>query len=193
MELIRAEAWAYVVKDDLGAAEKLLTKARDRHPDQATPWETLFDIYLNLDKISNAVAVLDQQLKSQPKNPRALINYGALKMRTGHSAEEALPYLDRALEINPKDEDARLNRALANLMANRFDAAQQDYETLLNSGVSYNRLDVLFGLAETYYHKKNRKESLKYYDEFLKIAPAGMPQIPMIKQRIKLLESGGAF
>ncbi len=192
MELLRAEAWAFVVKNDLESAEKLLTAAREKYPSQSTPWETLFDIYLQLDKISNAVNILDLQLKSQPRSVRALVNYGGLKIKMTQFAD-ALPYLNQALEISPKDEAARLNRAVANFSINQFDAAQQDYEDLLNSGTSYNRLQVLFGLAETYFHKKNKKESLRYYQDFLKVAPPGMPEILLVRQRIKSLESGAVF
>jgi hypothetical protein len=34
---------------------------------------------------------------------------------------------------------------------------------------------------------------LKYYEDFLKIAPPGMAEIPLAKERVKLLESGGSI
>ena len=192
MELLRAEAWAYVVKNDLGGAEQLLTGAQERYPKQPTPWETLVDIYLQLGSVTNAVEVLDRQLKSQPDSARALVNYGALKLGMGQFAE-ALPLLDRALQISPTDEAALVNRALANFSLDRLDAAQRDYEALLGAGSSSYRTQVLFGLAETCFRKKNRRESLRYYHDFLKIAPAGIPQIDVAKGRIRVLEGAGAF
>ena len=51
----------------------------------------------------------------------------------------------------------------------------------------------LFGLADIHFRKKKRKESLNYYEEFLKAAPPGMAEIPLAKERVRLLESGGSF
>src|SRR5262249_41633706 len=132
------------------------------------------------------------QLKAQPDSLRALENYGALRINMGQFAE-ALPYLERALQISPKDEPALLNHALACLSLDRLDAAQQDYETLLSSGTSTYLTQVHFGLAEIFFKKKNRKESLKQYKLFVKVAPAGVPQRFRAKERIKLLESGSAL
>jgi tetratricopeptide (TPR) repeat protein len=192
MELLRAEAWAHLMKNELATSEKLLAGARTKYPKQSTPWETLVDIYLQLGRITNAIATLDEQLKSQPDSTRALVNYGALKIRLGKFAE-ALPYLDRALQLNPKDEASLWNRAMASQALERLDAALQDFTALHNSGTTTYRVQVLYGLAETYYRKKNRQESLRYYKDFLKAAPAGMPEIVAVKERVKLLESGASL
>ena len=192
MELIRAEAWAYVAKNDLATAEGLIASAQKKHPKQSTPWETLFDIYNQLGQVTNAIATLDRQLRDQPENPLALVNYGALNSRLGKHAE-ALPYLDRALQINPRNELALLNRAIANFALDKLDAAIRDYDALRLSGTPAYQFQVLYGLGEAYFRKKNRTESQRYYKEFLRVAPRGMPEISAVKERIRLLESGGSF
>jgi predicted Zn-dependent protease len=192
MELLRAEAWAHVVKNELDTSEKLLTAAQSKYPQQSTPWETLVDIYLQLGRVTNAVTVLDAQLQAQPNSSRALINYAALNSRLGKMTN-ALPYLDRALQINAKDEAARYNRAVAHGALDQLDAALRDYQALLDAGTSAYRIPVLYGLGETYFRKKNRKESLRYYRDFLKAAPPGLPETVAVKERIKLLESGASL
>jgi tetratricopeptide (TPR) repeat protein len=150
------------------------------------------DIYLQLGRVTNAIEVLEKQLQTQPNSSRALINYAALNSRLGKTTN-ALPYLDHALQINSKDEAARYNRAVTYGALDQFDAALRDYQTLLDSGTSGYRVPVLYGLAETYFRKKNRKESLRYYKDFLKAAPPGTPETAAVKDRIKLLESGAEF
>ena len=86
-----------------------------------------------------------------------------------------------------------LNRALVHSRLDRLDAAQSDYESLLKVAKSNYRIAALFGLAEIHFRKKNRKDSLKYFQDFLKAAPPGMAEIPLAKDRVKLLESGGSL
>ena len=188
IELIRAEAWAYVVKNDLPTAERMLAAAQTRFPRQSAPWDTLFDIYLQGGRITNALATLDHQLRTQPDSLRALVNYGALHMRMGQFTN-ALPYLDRALKVNPNDDSALLNRAMANFALDRLDAAAADYQTILATSKSAYQVQVLFSLGETYFRKKNRKESLRYFKDFLKVAPPNMPETIKARERIKLLGS----
>lgn len=191
-ELLRAEAWTHVIRNDVPAAERLLTDAWSKSPQRAAPWETLLDIYLKLGRITNAVHLLDQQLKVQPDNMRALVNYGYIKIQTGEVAA-ALPYLNRALKLNPKDEQALLNRAIAYFKSDQIDAAIADYETLRTSAKPSYQLQIRYGLAEAYFRRKRVKESLKLYKEFIATAPAGTPEIGPARERIKLLESGAVL
>lgn len=192
MELLRAEAWAHVLRNDLPTSEKLIASAQARYPQQSTPWETLVDIYNRLGQTTNAFNVLERQLQAQPNSSRALMNYAVLKGRMG-KMEDGLPYIDRALQINPKDEDARYNRALIYQSIGRLDEAIQDFQALLGAGTTRHRVGVLYSIAEVYFAKKNRRESIRYYKDFLKAAPPGVPEIPAVKDRLKLLESGSAF
>ena len=106
---------------------------------------------------------------------------------------EALTYLDRAVKLNPNNPSALVNRALAHSRLDHLGAAQSDFESLLKVAKSNNRIAALFGLADIHFRKKNRKESLKHYEDFLKMAPPGMAEIPLAKERVRLLESGGSF
>ena len=136
--------------------------------------------------------MLDRQLKAQPDSHRALINYGAINARL-NKFTEAIPYYDRALKTAPNDEIALFNRATAHSKLDRLDAAQKDFETLLNVAKSNYRAIALFGLGDIHFRKKNKSLSLGYFRDFIKAAPEGAPEVAIAKERIKLLESGSSF
>ncbi len=192
LDLLNAEAWAHVIKGELPAAERLLTAAQVRYPKQSGPWDTLTDIYVQLGRVTNALETLDRQLKAQPNSQPALVKYGGINIRLGKFAE-ALPHLDRALSLNQNNEAALWNRAIVNSALDRLDAAQRDYETLLKVAKSNYRISAFFGLGDVHFRKKNRKESLKYYQDYISAAPPGSPQIPVARERIKLLESSSSL
>jgi len=192
IDLLNAEAWALVVRSELPAAERLLADAQRKYPKLSGPWDTLADIYVQLGRVTNALETLDKQLRAQPDSQQALVKYGGILLGMGRYTE-ALPRLNRALQLNPANESALLNRALAHSRMDGLDAAQRDYESLLKVAKSNYRNAALFGLAEIHFRKKNRKDSLKYFQDFLKAAPPGMAEIPLAKDRVKLLESGGSL
>lgn len=192
IDLLNAEAWAHVVKNELPAAERLLADAQRKYPKLSGPWDTLADIYVQLGRVTNALETLEKQLQAQPDSQPALVKYGGILLNLGRYTE-ALPRLDRALQLNPANESALLNRALVHSRMDRLDAAKSDYESLLKVAKSNYRISALFGLAEIHFRKKNRKDSLKYFQDFLKAAPLGMVEIPLAKDRIKLLESGSSL
>jgi tetratricopeptide (TPR) repeat protein len=192
IDLLNAEAWARVVKNDLPAAERLLTDAQRKFPKLSAPWDSLSDIYRQLGRVTNALETLERQLKVQPDSQPALVKYGGILLELGRHAE-ALTRLDRALQLNPANESALLNRALVYMNLDRLDAAQRDFESLLKLGKSSNRLNAQYWLGEIHFRRKSRKDSLKYYEDFLKSAPPGTPEIPAVRERVKVLESGAAL
>jgi len=189
MDLLRIEGWGRVINGDLPGTEQLLTSAQAKYPKQSAPWEIMSDIYATLRMASNALSVLERQIQAQPESVRALVNYGAMLIRLNRAAD-ALPFLDKALKIDPRDEACLMNRGLANLGADRLDAAEQDFRTVLNTAKSSFTLNAKYQLAEVYWRKKNRRETRKLYVEFLKEVPPYAPQVPFVKDRLQRLDSG---
>jgi len=192
IDLLNAEAWAHVVKNEVPAAESLLADAQRKHPKLSGPWDTLADIYVHLGRVTNALETLDRQLVAQPDSQTALVKYGGILLELGRYAE-ALTRLDRALQLNPANESALMNRALARFRLDQLDAAQRDFESLLKVGKPNNRIAAQYWLGEIHFRKKERKDSLKYYEDFLKSAPPGTQEIPAVKERVNVLESGGSL
>jgi tetratricopeptide (TPR) repeat protein len=198
LELIRAEAYAWLNKGDLARTEKILLEAQKKYPRENNPFNTLFDIYAYLEQFDKATKVAEEWLKVQPDSFNALVDLAAMKIRTGQH-EAALPYLDRALKIRPNDPTALLNRAIVHLNAAQFviekldparlDAALADYRTV--ESLLPNYYHVYYGLGECYRLKGAKQEAIRYYKKYLETAPRGTPQRRIIERRIRELESGG--
>lgn len=188
LSLLEAEAWAYAYKNDLSKTEALLREARERFPKQTTGWATQFEIYDRLGRTREATDLLRQQLKLQPTNVTALVNYALLFIRAKEPSN-AIPYLDRALQLNPRMEQALFNRALANLESGRLDAALSDYRNLelMMNPPSH---EVYYGLGEIYFRKKNRNKATEYFEKYLKHTPQGLPARRAVEDRLKSLQNG---
>ena len=187
LTVVEAEGYAYSAKDDLQTAEKILIEAQEKYPLRATPFAALVEIYRGRRMVTNALQVLDRQIKNQPEESTALVNYGAMLMNVGRF-EEALPYFDRALTLKPQQPFALMNRAIAQLRSGKLDAAQQDYEQLERILPKANQA-IYYGLGEIAARKKNYKKAIKYFNEYLRIAPAGSPESASIRERIRTLKN----
>jgi tetratricopeptide (TPR) repeat protein len=181
-----------VIKNDLPAAEALLIAAQQKYPKQSAPWDTLSDIYMNQGQTTNAVEVLERQLKAQPDSNRALVNYAVMKINQGQP-QQALPYLEKALRLKPGDEHALLNRAIAYLKMEQLDAAERDLTLLYSSTRPIYKIRILYHLADVAWRKKKPKDALRYYKELINDIPAGTSEGQMFRERIKVLEGGSAF
>lgn len=198
LDLIRAEALAWYYKGDLARAEQVLLAAQKKYPREDNPFNTLFDIYINVGEIPKAIAVLEEQSRNQPESFNALVNLAAMMIRTGRH-EEALPYLARALKIRPNEPTAILNRALvhrhaAELVLNkpdpaRLDAALTDYRQV--ESLVPRSYQAYYGLGECYRLKGMKDEAIRYFKKYLDAAPPGVPDRPLVEQRLLELKSGG--
>lgn len=186
--LIQSEAWAYARQNDLATAEKILLAAQEKYPDRPEPFATLYEIYQWRGRGTNAMAMLEKQLKLQPNAIEALINYSGLKIYN-KSYEEAIPFLNRSLQLEPQNAAALLNRAIAYLQSGNLDAARRDYEALA-SALPKPHYAVHYGLGEIAFRKKNRKGALRHYEEYLKLAPASTAEAKLVRERIKAVKSG---
>jgi tetratricopeptide (TPR) repeat protein len=188
MVLVQNEAWAHVFKDDLAAAEKVLRVAQQKYPTDETPFSTLTEIYFRIGRTTNAVALLEDELRRSPDHMAALVNLAAVKIQN-KEYEAALPLLNRALKIEPDNTYALINRAIAHLHTGRLDASRQDYDALSRKMGTVPH-QIHYGLAEIAWRQKQAKPALKHYEEYLKVAPPDTPEHREVQQRIKRLKTG---
>jgi tetratricopeptide (TPR) repeat protein len=188
MALVQNEAWAYVFKNDLAAAEKVLHAAEQKYPTDETPFSTLTEIYFRIGHTTNAVALLESELRRSPGHLGALVNLAAVKIQN-KEYEAAIPLLDRALKIEPDNGYALINRAIAHLHSGRLDDSRRDYDALSRKMVSIPH-QVHYGLAEIAWRQKQVKAALKHYEEYLKVAPPDTAEHREVQQRIKRLKTG---
>jgi tetratricopeptide (TPR) repeat protein len=124
--------WALyrAARGDLGEVEEYLADRVRKAPDQAPlVWEALARGYLGTYRIADAVACLDRWLRVQPDFPPALALRGKVWME-GRAAKKALSDLERAVECDPADADARWDLALCLLDLHRDDRALPHLEHL---------------------------------------------------------------
>jgi tetratricopeptide (TPR) repeat protein len=190
LTLAECEAWARLFQNDLAGAEKALTSAQEQYPDRPEPYKALAEIYLNRRDAAKAGAILEKLVKSQPENVDGLINYAALQMRQERYAE-AIPYLDRALLLQPDNFYARLNRGIANFKTGKLDAAWEDYQTLERSLPKPTYI-VHFALGEIALQKKQKRTALEHYQKYLELAPPGTQEVKDVEAKIKALKNGTA-
>jgi Flp pilus assembly protein TadD len=186
--LTQTEAWAYTYKKELPIAEKILQEAQAKYPLSDMPYATLAEIYVRLGRITNAMEVLDKELKAQPENSSVLNNCARLKI-INNQFDAAIELLDHALRLDPKNLTSVMNRSISNLKSGKLDAAQRDYQTLETSlpSVPYQ---VHYGLFDIAYKKKNPKTALKYGELYVKAAPQGTLEFKDVSDRIKNIKSG---
>jgi tetratricopeptide (TPR) repeat protein len=187
MTLIQSEAWAYIFKNDLATAEKVLNAAEKKYPGDDTPFSTLIEIYFRIRQTDRAVALLDRELARNPGNAAALINYAAIRMQE-KKFDAAIEMLDRALKAEPDNAYALVNRAIANLQLDRLDDARRDYEHIMSKQPRVPHT-VHYGLGEIAYRKKLRKTALEHYTDYLKTAPMTAER-EEVERRVKRLKAG---
>jgi len=186
--LIQTEAWTYAAQNDVPAAEKVLQEAQARYPLDDLPYATLAEIYLRLGRITNAMEVLDKELKAQPENSTALNNAARLKI-LNKEYEAAVKFLDHAHSLDPKSLIILMNRSICNLKSGKLDDAQRDYQALENS-VPKVPYTVYYGLFDIAFQKKNPKTALKYGELYLKGAPKGTSEYKQVTERIIKVKNG---
>ena len=76
-------------------------------------------------------------------------------------------YLNKALEINPKDDLALVNRGRARLKMKQYAAARNDFSKALK--VNPKRFESLYLLGNAYFFEKDFTHALAYYDQYLSI------------------------
>lgn len=186
LELAVSEAWAHAAKNNLGRAAEILRAEQARQPAEAAPWQALFDIYRGIGQLTNALGVAEDQLRVQPRNVQTLVNAAVIRGQMGQ-LPEAIGYLNRALEVNPKDEFALLNRARFHVAMNNLDLAQKDYENLQSMRSTLPN-QVLLGLADVHFRKKNTREAVRLYRQVRKAFPEGHPDRRLAEERLRQLE-----
>ena len=203
LDLTRAEAWAYFSKGDLATAERLLLAVQQQFPQKNAPFSTLAEIYQATRNTTNPVpvtkilGVYEEQLKLQPDNSAALASISWLLINAGQH-EKALPHLERALALKSDDSTALFRRGYCNLHlaqlpgtvdANRVTAALADFLQVSSSDAKNHT--AFWGIGECYRLKRNKSQAIIYYQKFIDAAPPGDPDVPLARQRIKVLKSGG--
>jgi len=200
LELARIAAMAQFNKDKFDAARKILEEAIQNHPQLDGGYSALIQLHIQQalklrgatngfganKQFTNAIQVVDAQIRKQPQNAGAYFNRGNLHLFVA-DLDEAIRDYTKVLQLHKDNQAALLNRAIANLQANRLDDAQRDYRDLL---LRFTATDfkVYYGLGEIAYRRKDWPAAREYYQKYLLYAPAASEETKPIRDRLEELK-----
>ena len=143
VDLSMLETRYWMAQTNQAQANRTLAAVLEKHPGDPAFADMVFKAYLVFGQATNALQMVAAQLARNPNSLAALNNQAALLILTRNAAA-AIPVLDQVLALTNLPA-IRLNRAVAFLQLQNYDAAEQDYVQLENS--SANQFNVEYGLA----------------------------------------------
>ena len=159
-ELNLIAAAAYFQETNLVRGAELLEKEISWHPDNSTLLAVSAQAFLLHGMFSNALKVVDRRLRLAPDDPDPLFSRGYICIQL-KDYDGAIANLNRVLAIQPTNNDALYNRAIANLNAGRLDAARADYSRLQK--LFTNSFQVAYGLGDIAWQQHDTNEAVRNY------------------------------
>lgn len=167
-------AQAYLMAGQLEAAEADYREALRTAPTASDPYFGLAQIALRkrdtntarqyeMQGLSNAIFVADQQLELAPDDQRALLDKGILHMRAGE-VSNAIPAFTRLLSLT-NTYSGRMYRAQAHFQARQWEEAAADYKEALRA--SPIAADPHFGLAEIAFRRGDTNAARQHHQQGL--------------------------
>lgn len=177
-ELLMVEATAYFAMTNVAAAQDTATRALRRWAKDPAVETAAVQVFLKTGAYDKALPVVNALLQEDPENPGILVNKGFINIQLGRFREAIAP-LTQAINTTTNNQEmldqARFNRAVANLRAGDLDSAKADYEALQQ--LYTNSFQVHYGLAEIAYQKKDKAAALLHYQQYLTNSPTDPPEV----------------
>jgi tetratricopeptide (TPR) repeat protein len=191
-DLLSVEISARLAAQDLKGASSTVQTALDRYPADEELVAAAAQAFINHGLYTNALEMIDKQLKLSPDNLNALLNKGYVCLHLS-AYEDAIPPLNRILTLDTNSlsefhRTALLNRAIAQLRLSHWDEAKRDYEALQKIQPSDTR--IFYGLGEVAYQTRDTNSALRNYNLYLANAPKGSLEARHVADRVKELKGG---
>lgn len=191
-ELLVAEVAAHLSKNDLTGSEEAVRRALAKAPDSPDLLAAATKVYMNFQRYSNALDIIDEHLKVSPGNPTALFNEGCalLQMKEFKRAVDPLTRLvnmgtNSSVELY---ELAVFVRARAYLGGNQLDKAQLDFESLKKAHPG--AFQPYYGMGEVAYQRQDTNSAIQYYKQALANIPTNSVEASLIVARLRELRPG---
>jgi tetratricopeptide (TPR) repeat protein len=178
-------AAAYFQKNNNARGIQLLETEISRQPTNDILLVTAVQVYLRRGLFTNAMTIIDRQLQAAPEDPTWLFGKGFASIQV-KKYDDAIASLTSLLSIQPTNNDALFNRAVAYLQSGQLDAARADYETLHQS--FSNSVQVAYGLGEIAWRKHDTNEAVNNYEVYLAGANTNTAEATNIIQRLHELQ-----
>jgi adenylate cyclase len=117
-----SSGWTEFIADDLGRAEALAHKALTLDPSSTTAHRLLAQIYSMKGRIDLALGETERAIEINPNDPESIEARGEMLLWAG-KAEQALPWLQAALRLDPTNARAAFLSGMADYFLERYDEA----------------------------------------------------------------------
>jgi len=184
-ELSVIAAAAYFLKNDSARGTHLLETEIALHPEDTNLLNATVLAYLNHGLFTNALVIIDRQLKLAPNDPDWLFNRGNVSFQL-KAYDDAIAAFTRVLATLTNNPTVLFNRALACLNSGKLDAARADYKTLQHSLT--NSFQVAWGLGEIAWRQRDTNEAIRNYKLYLANANTNTEEATNVMQRLRELK-----
>jgi tetratricopeptide (TPR) repeat protein len=191
-ELLSVEVSARLAANDLKGAQKTVRSALDKYPADENLVAAAAKVFQDYGLFTNALEMIEKQLKLAPDNLAALLNEGYVCLHVD-AYDRAIPPLTRVLTFDTNSlselhRTALLNRAIAHFRLSQWDDAKRDYESLQK--VQPSDFRIFYGLGEIAYKTGDTNSALRNYYLYLTNAPKGSLESTNVADRVKELKGG---
>jgi tetratricopeptide (TPR) repeat protein len=209
-EIARVEALAYYAKRDPASAEKLLQNALKEDPHDENRLAIMAEFYRATAytalrekkpdeanrRFNAALGYLNQELQilmaGGNTSTKSYTVSGTLLKKAEvelmlKSFDAGITTLGQILDLEPDNATALLNRAVAEVQLNRFQAAKDDFKELRKI-LPQQPYVVDYGLASVAAREKDPAEEIRCLRRYLETAPDDLPEYQQVKQRLRKLE-----
>jgi tetratricopeptide (TPR) repeat protein len=186
-ELSVIAAAACFQKNDFARAAHLLETEIALHPDDTNLLNVTVQAYLNHGLFTNALVIIDRQLKLAPNDPVWLFGRGNVSFQL-RAYDDAIAAFTRVLAALTNNPSVLLNRALAYLDSGKLDAARADYKTLQQSFSNSFPVQTAYNLGEIAWRQHDTNEAIRNYTLYLASANTNTEEATNVIKRLRELK-----
>ena len=186
VEVSLLEARAWFAMTNRPKAQGIVYALLATHLGDAFVLERAVATFMACQSYSDALRLTDRQLQLAPNDAATLANKGSLYILTGDFSN-AIPPLTLSLSLT-NTYAARFNRAIAYSRTGNLDAAEADYQELLQAFPTAYR--AYYELGEIALQKRDTNAAIRYCEQYLSKADADTEEARSVAARLKSLQQG---
>ncbi len=184
-ELVRLEATAHFESDRFQEAEKMLLTAHQRYPEARVIDDTLLQIYLQSNRLTNALSFIDEQLRQKPDNTDALLTRALVCMKIP-AYDQASAAVADVLKRDPDHVRGLLISGTIHVQTRTYPEALAALDRVLK--LEPENLEALLTKSGVLIQTKAYGQALGVLDRMLALQPNNQPAL--LNRAIARLQSG---
>ncbi len=146
----------------------------------ANAYNNLGNIYSELNQLQEAATAYKRAIDITPSDPSAYHNLGDLWLSQQHSADLALPYISKALELSPDFIPSRLNMGVINMLLGNDEKSIYAFNQCLD--LNPDLISAHGNLARIYIRANNHQQALFHINTMLNIQPGNKDATSLLHQ-----------